>query len=299
MNNLLNKCKNYDLIGIGELTHGELTSWKYRYKIVKYLTKYYDNVIIFCETLDPYISDLNIKDTKFTIYNGNKNLNEPSEFYPSMMHQSNKSVQHLKITKKFNKLGAKVKFYGIDIQIAKYPELYEMLNTKHNTKLKKLIDKYKDQYLKDPISGKARNKYNAFIINDLILDENKNKKNKNIYLYFAHNQHISIDCNQTRKDENYKTEGFYLNNNNKIKYLSIATFSQYQYSLWEYDQIHKIKEYITKSKKWDKIFEENNNNSIILDSDNNKYKLPMLNDNYSDDFHYTICEKYSNKPELL
>ncbi len=33
MNNLLEECKKYDLIGIGELTHGELTSWKYRYKI--------------------------------------------------------------------------------------------------------------------------------------------------------------------------------------------------------------------------------------------------------------------------
>ena len=58
MNIILEECKKYDLIGIGELTHGELTSWKYRYKIVKYLTKYFNKVIIFCETLDPYISNL-------------------------------------------------------------------------------------------------------------------------------------------------------------------------------------------------------------------------------------------------
>lgn len=38
MNKLLKNCKNYNLIGIGENTHGELTSWKYRYKIAKYLT---------------------------------------------------------------------------------------------------------------------------------------------------------------------------------------------------------------------------------------------------------------------
>ena len=31
MNKILEECKKYDLIGIGELTHGELTSWKYRY----------------------------------------------------------------------------------------------------------------------------------------------------------------------------------------------------------------------------------------------------------------------------
>jgi hypothetical protein len=169
-----------------------------------------------------------------------------------------------------------------------------------NSKLKKIIDKYKDEYLQDTISGKARNKCNSLIINDLILEENKNKNDKNIYLYFAHNQHISIDCKQTRKNQKYKTEGCYINNNNKIKYLSIATFSQYNYTLsWNFNKKCKIKEYITKSKKWDKIFEENNNNTIILNSDYNKYKLPMLTDYYPSDFHYTICEKYSDKIELL
>lgn len=51
MNKILEECKKYDLIGVGELTHGELTSWKYRYKIVKYLIKHFNQVIIFCETL--------------------------------------------------------------------------------------------------------------------------------------------------------------------------------------------------------------------------------------------------------
>lgn len=186
--------KKYDLIGIGELTRGELTSWKYRLKIVKYLTKYYDNVIIFCENLDPYISNLNNKNNKFIFSNG---------FYPFIIPQSNKSIQHLEITKKFNKLVPKVKFYGIDIQVVRYKDLYNMLNIK----IKRIIDKYKDKYLKD-LSSSVRNECNSFIINDLILEENS-KNNKNIYLYFAHNEHIALDCNSTRKNENYKTEGFF------------------------------------------------------------------------------------------
>ena len=169
MDQLLNESKKYNLIGIGENTHGELTSWKYRYKIVKYLTKYFDNVIIFCETLDPYISELNNKNTKFDFYNEN---NSPIEFYPSMMFQSNKTIQHLKITKKFNKLVPKVKFFGIDIQIVKFHDMYNHLNIK----IKKVIDNYKKIYLANP-TGAVRNKCNSLIINDLILQTNKNQNN--------------------------------------------------------------------------------------------------------------------------
>ena len=46
------------------------------------------------------------------------------------------------------------------------------------------------------------------------------------------------------------------------------------------------------SKKWDKIFEEHKKYD-------KKYKLPMLNHYYTTDFNYTICEKYSDIPELL
>jgi len=106
-----------------------------------------------------------------------------------------------------------------------------------NIKIKRIIDKYKDKYLKD-LSSSVRNECNSFIINDLILEENS-KNNKNIYLYFAHNEHIALDCNSTRKNENYKTEGFFLSKILKIKYLSIATFSQNQYSLWHCNKNRK------------------------------------------------------------
>jgi len=152
MNKILEECKKYDLIGVGELTHGELTSWKYRYKIVKYLIKHFNQVIIFCETLDPYISNLNNKNTEFNFYNYQNIYNE---FYPSMMYNANKTIQHLQITKKFNKLVPKVKFYGIDIQIVKYLDMYNILDSK----LKKIIDKYKKIYLDDSISGITINHY--------------------------------------------------------------------------------------------------------------------------------------------
>jgi hypothetical protein len=284
MDQLLNESKKYDLIGIGENSHGELTSWKYRYQIVKYLTKYFDNVIIFCETFDPYISDLNNKNTKFDFYNEN---NFPIEFYPSMMFQANKTSQHLKITKKFNKLVPKVEFYGIDIQIVKFHDMYINLNIN----IKKVIDKYKKIYLTTP-TGAIRNKCNALIINDLIL-QTKNKNN--IYLYFAHNEHISFNCNEMRKNNKYKTEGFYLYENPLIKYLSIATFSPIQYSLWDCSEICKIKKFITKSKKWNNIFINNNNTVIIT----NNYKIPMLGNYYTDDFNYTIADNLTIIPILL
>lgn len=289
MNKILEECKKYDLIGVGELTHGELTSWKYRYKIVKYLIKHFNKVIIFCETLDPYISNLNNKNTEFNFYNYKNKYNE---FYPSIMFNANKTAQHLQITKKFNKLVPKVKFYGIDIQIVKYNDMYNILDPK----LKKIIDKYKKIYLDDSISGITRNKCNSSIINDLILDDKKNNK-KNIYLYFSHNEHIAFNCNSTRKNNKYKTEGFYLNENPKIKYLSISTFSPIQYSLWECSfQKCKIKKYITKSKKWDKVFIEHDDEPVIV---NQNHKLPMLNDNYTSDFNFTIADNENIIPILL
>jgi hypothetical protein len=163
-------------------------------------------------------------------------------------------------------------------------------------KLKKIIDKYKKIYLDDSISGITRNKCNSSIINDLILDNRKKNKN-NIYIYFAHNEHIGLNCNSTRKNDKYKTEGFYLNENPKIKYLSIATFSPVQYSLWECSfPICKIKKYITKSKKWDKIFREHNNKTVII---NKNQKLPMLNDYYTSDFNFTIADNENIIPILL
>ncbi len=292
MNNLLEECKKYDLIGIGELTHGELTSWKYRYKIVKFLIKSFDKVIIFCETLDPYIHNLNIKKTIFNFYNYQNSENSNCEFYPSMAVNANKTKQHLQITKKFNKLVPNVKFYGIDIQIVKYIDMYNILDPK----LKKIIDKYKKIYLGDSISGITRNKCNSSIINDLILDDKKNN-NKNIYLYFAHNEHIALNCNSTRKNNKYKTEGFYLNENPKIKYLSISTFSPVQYSLWSCSfQKCKIKKYITKSKKWDKVFREHDDEPVIV---NQNHKLPMLNDYNTSDFNFTIADNENILPILL
>jgi hypothetical protein len=208
------------------------------------------------------------------------------------MFNANKTAQHLQITKKFNKLVPKVKFYGIDIQIVKYLDMYNILDSK----LKKIIDKYKKIYLDDSISGITRNKCNSSIINDLILDDKKKNK-KNIYLYFAHNEHIAFNCNSTRKNNKYKTEGFYLNKNPKIKYLSIATFSPIQYSLWECSfQKCKIKKYITKSKKWDKVFRKYDDKLVIV---NQNHKLPMLNDYYTSDFNFTVADNKNIIPILL
>jgi len=98
-----------------------------------------------------------------------------------------------------------------------------------------------------------------------------------------------------RKNNKYKTEGFYLHENQIIKYINIATFSPIQYSLWNCYEICKIKKFITKSKKWNNIFINNNNTVIITDN----YKLPMLGNYNTNDFNYTIADNLTIIPILL
>jgi hypothetical protein len=66
--------------------------------------------------------------------------------------------EHLYYTKKLNKLLPKIKFYGIDIQIVKFSNLYNKKNIR--SELYDIIEKYKNDYLE---TGKIRNKCNAFI----------------------------------------------------------------------------------------------------------------------------------------
>ena len=185
---------NYDVIGIGELTHGELTSWKIRYDIVKRLIKKNKKVYILCEQLDFFINDLNNKNVKF--------LFDKSGFYPNMISKANFSKEHLKITKKFNKLLPNVHFYGIDIQIVEHKYLYENLSGI----LKNIIKKYEKLFKeksKSNMRGHYRNYINYLIISDLI---GKLKNNNSSFVYFAQNEHISF----MTKYENNKSENYYL-----------------------------------------------------------------------------------------
>jgi hypothetical protein len=286
MNNLLKIIKDYDLIGIGEETHGEIISWKFRYKIIKYLTTYYDKVYIFSEQLDFYIKELNNKNIKFIF--------SDSGFYPYIIYNANMTKEHLYYTKKINKLLPKIKFYGIDIQIVKYNELYKNISNE----LYNIIEKYKNEYLdKDLGSGILRNKYNAFIINDLInYINNKYNKSNNKFIYFGHNEHIAFNSYSTNKK--YLTDGYYLKNIFNIKYLSIATYSNEIYNVWHCSLINKCKIKLMKGKNkkiWNSLFNKNINYKIIS---NNDLELKMLNYT-SKDFDYVICIKNNNLITLL
>ena len=293
MDNLLKILKNYDLIGIGEQAHGELISWKIRYKIIKYLTKYYDKVYIFCEQLDYFVNGLNNKNVKFI-------FNEDG-FYPHIMARSNLTNEHLYYTKKINKLLPKIKFYGIDIQVVKYNDLYNKKDM--SSELYNIIEKYKDEYLKKNLgSGIIRNKCNAFIINDLIQFLNKknvNSTSNNKFIYLGHNEHIAFNCFGTNKDKKYLTDGYYLKNICNIKYLSIATYSNELYNVWHCIEINKCKIKLLKGKNkkiWNDLFNKNKNYKIISNSDSSELKM----DDYSiTDFDYVICVKKNHKITLL
>ena len=204
--------------------------------------------------------------------------------------------EHLYYTKKINKLLPKIKFYGIDIQIVKFNELYKNISIE----LYNIIEKYKDEYLnKDLESGKLRNKYNAFIINDLInYINNKYSKSNNKFVYFGQNEHIAFNCDTTNKDKKYLTDGYYLKNIYNIKYLSIATYSNEIYNIWHCALINKCKIKLLKGKNkkiWDNLFKKNENYKIIS---NNDLELKMLNYT-SKDFDYVICIKNNNPITLL
>lgn len=287
MNKFNKKLLNYDLISIGEQVHGELTSWKFRYNIIKYLTTKCDKVYILCEQLDFFVNGLNNKNVNFIF--------DDYGFFPCIIYNANKSKEHLYYIKKLIKLLPKIKFYGIDIQIVKFPELYENIDKD----LKNIIEKYKKDYLdNDKGSGIIRNKCNAYIINDLMNIINNKSKDINKFVYLAHNEHISFNCNEMRKNKQYLTEGYYLKNILNINYLSIATYSLNIYSIWHCNNIIKnciIKLIKNKSKKWNDLF-KNHEKYIIIDR---KYPLKLGMVDYNNmDFDYVICEYFSDNMTL-
>jgi len=274
---------DYDLIGIGEETHGELTSWNIRYNIIKKLIKSKKKVYILCEQFDGYVKDLNQKNVNFFFEN--------SRFYPYMIAGSQFTKEHLEITKKFNKLLPHVHFFGIDIQAVKYDHMYNLTDPI----LKRILHKYKKLYLKyDKGSGIYRNYYNAKIIQNLI----KEFKTKNTsFVYFAQNEHISFMSKKNIK--NYKPEGYLFKYKFNINYLSICTIAINQYNTWNCLTKKKCKVQLNKikSKKWEKLFKEDKKKTILLDK-NYKYKLPFTFDYNNKDFDYVIAE-YESKNMLL
>ena len=258
-----------NLIGIGEEAHGELTSWKYRYNIIKHYTDYIKKnninkkIIIFVENIDIYTNELNHKNCKFNFYN--------NFFYPNLIAGSERTKEHLKITKKFNKLIPYVKFIGIDIQIVEYFNLKKKDNI--NPLLFDLLQRYKKDYLKNT-SGANRNKFNSLIIKNLM-------KKINYYkcFYFAHNGHVALHQYNIRS----KTDGYYLSNYKNINYLCIFTDSlllnNIMHCIFQPKEKCKSKNYKHKyTEKYKKLF--NKNNFIIL---NNNKEIKYYS---SDDNHY-------------
>ena len=273
---------NYDLIGIGENTHGELTSWNIRYKIVKHLLKKYKKVYILTETFDSYIKELNTKNITYKMYNDG--------FYPNMIYNSNKTKEHLQITKKFNNLIPDVYFMGIDIQVVEYDSLYKNISPL----VYKIISKYKKHFLQYSNTNKRghyRNYYNYKIICDLI---KLYKKQNTIFVYFAQNEHISYYYTSE-----YKTEGYFFKKYFKEKYINIGTLALRQYNLWKCSLLVSCKPtlYIVSDKKWKKLLKKKK--KVLILPKNSKYILPFGNHYNSKHFDYVYCENESIIKHIL
>ena len=121
---------------------------------------------------------------------------------------------------------------------------------------------------------------------DLMIYLNKKYHlSNNKFIYIGHNEHISLNCNDTIKDKEYLTDGYYLKNICNIKYLSISTYSNELYTV----RHCKIKLIKGKNKRiWNTLFKENENYKIISNKDN----LILKMENYTNrDFDYVICIK--------
>lgn len=215
---IIRQASNADVVGIGEHNHGELTSWKFRYAIIKGLIDLGKHVVVLCENLETYVQNITVSPSKLTRKNG--------YFEPNLMIYSDRSEEHMVITREFVKLKG-AEFHGIDIQILKFPALWRLVKSRP---LRRILSVHKDTWLRgNMVDGKLRNNLNAEIIMDF-LAMSRAKDPNSVVVYLAHNEHVALSCRESRVDPLYRVEGSLLAKS-PIKYLAVGTYSPFQYSM--------------------------------------------------------------------
>jgi hypothetical protein len=177
------------LVGVGEMAHGELMSWPIRIRLLRAALAH-GPVVVFMEHLHPYLAAMNVPG-KFEIEDG--------KFYPFLMSDANMSTEHLAIHKRLRKLsgGGRVVFIGIDVQVSAFPVLWDALpggDPATDAMVRAVIKKHSGGFKIG--DGTVRNIRNAAIILDL-MHELRAKASK--FFYWAHNGHVGYGEPATRK----------------------------------------------------------------------------------------------------
>lgn len=272
---LLSICEQADVIGIGEHHHGDLLSWKWRIAITKHLINKGYNVIVLLEQLQINVDGLSQSQRPHFIFQTIDHQHGKAKiFYPHML-PSAVGKEHMKITKEFAKMN--IEMYGTDIALLRYDGLINFVKDEF---MKQKLLQHKAAWNKHPkvhrmSDGMLRNTFNAKIIKSIMCEKKTYNPNTKI-LYFAHNEHVAVNCESHRTDPKYMTEGQILKGMFTNKYVAIGTYAPNMSSLWSFPDMYtehtnrKVKQQVIndlQGKKY-KIY-DNNVVSLELDDYNN------------------------------
>lgn len=220
------------LIGIGEHAHGDLVSWRWRHAIVEKLLSAGFRVVILCEQFDMYLTNTSPTSPKrMQDIDGDVELfrRYGNSFYPHMIPRSESTPEHFEITRAFSLLPCE--FYGIDVKQLDFDVIIGRACKKVRSSL--AASGAEKEWTEGPKDGAQRNRLNAKMIHHFVKNNKKRRNTK--FLYFAHNEHVATDCDETRSDPSYKTEGRLIRElyPDTTPYLSLATFAEHTWNTWE------------------------------------------------------------------
>ena len=210
---------NADVVMIGEAAHGELVSWPLRLAVVRRWITDGHRVLIMCETLDAYVKPMNTARGCPIVY-------DDGFFHPSLMPFAVFSREHMNIMHEFWMMRSSCRFVGIDVQALDFPKIrgtsreIRDIHARH----KAAWDRAKDN---TTFRGTERNRINAATIRSLCDNDATTKK-----VYFAHNEHVSKDCSESRRNPAYFTEGAIFSRSNGVSVLSVATWARNMCHTW-------------------------------------------------------------------
>ena len=261
MNNLL----NYNLIGIGEFSHGISESWEFRFDLLKYAMKISNkNIIIFNEMSVWQAENImnntiwSIKDNKYIKHEGIK-LEEPiqnNNYVGGKLWQyighTNESNIFLKIIKYIRKHKDRITIIGIDNdKIDRDYDMYKIIMKNYKPSNINFLWAHNDHIADLPLSD-----------DDLLYIKNKNHKwFVGHYLKKKLKDNYCIVLSQAYEGTN-RFNGYCMGNNCEKRTFQLKYF----YKKFKYD---KNKKYVNKNKKYQLLI---NYKELLISFSNSYFK---------------------------
>lgn len=267
------------VIGIGEHTHGELVSWRWRLAIMRELRSRGHTLAVLCEHLDFFVKGLT-EGEPLTVDP------EYGTFTPFLIADANISREHMAITEEVRKLSSDI--YGIDVQALDFPELPS------RPRVARQLARHKKRWgaaTNTDARGSVRNALNAETIERMA----KEFPAGTIVLYFAHDEHVALSCEGMREDLKYEyvTEGSLLRKSMGNRYRSIGTYAPSLWSHWGAGRGYKKTPRLTlETDETTKRYCATAKHEVFMMP---KRPVMSLGDVYTPaDFDFVVCDKRRN-----